>query len=479
MYLFPEITDGNLTKLIGEYVTYSGNVVKSILDISNNKNTIYIYNLDNIGQYFIYYFDNNNIEYDISMNEENAIFKIKINNTIILDGSKIITTDISDADTYFSLMHSIRNMSNEKSTISQIAYSEWRKTLKTYSYNEFKMKCPVLDKDIDLFVRKTYLSGWCYKNVDKANSGKVYDINSLYPFVMHSKSNNYYPIGKPILCVGKWDKLYDKKWYYKFIHITAKFDLKNGFLPCIKNTNSLYYNPHKWLKTSQVKGKDIPCELWLTETDYEMLHRYYDVREENIIECYIFRAVKGMFDDYIDKWYDLKKNAKNENERTIAKFMLNSLGGRFGLKPFYYEQKNNRLRKIERDTIYCPIAAAMTAYGRKEIVSKAQICKDFYYSDTDSLHCKDTFSTSDKLGDFKLESEFIEAEYYGQKQYIERNIDGSFSIKMAGLSKSIIRNVEKSIKDIKDLKNKEIDNEITTFENGKIVKKNVKYKVGV
>lgn len=39
-----------------------------------------------------------------------------------------------------------------------------------------------------------------------------------------------------------------------------------------------------------------------------------------------------MFNKYVEHWFNLKKNAQNTVDRTMAKFNLNGLVGRFGLK---------------------------------------------------------------------------------------------------------------------------------------------------
>jgi hypothetical protein len=50
---------------------------------------------------------------------------------------------------------------------------------------------------------------------------------------------------------------------------------------------------------------------------------------------YKYKRGKDLFKQFIKKYYNLKKESEqsnNEGKRTIAKLMLNSLYGRFGLK---------------------------------------------------------------------------------------------------------------------------------------------------
>ena len=53
------------------------------------------------------------------------------------------------------------------------------------------------------------------------------------------------------------------------------------------------------------------CPVWLI---YRCLEFYND----------------DLFSEYIEKWYNVKKNSKNEIEKSLAKLMLNSLYGKMG-----------------------------------------------------------------------------------------------------------------------------------------------------
>ena len=55
-------------------------------------------------------------------------------------------------------------------------------------------------KNADESIRTSYKDVWCYLQPEKANKkfkqGVTLDVNSLYPFCMHSSSGNYFPVGK-------------------------------------------------------------------------------------------------------------------------------------------------------------------------------------------------------------------------------------------------------------------------------------------
>ena len=149
-----------------------------------------------------------------------------------------------------------------------------------------------------------------------------------------------------------------------------------------------------------------------------------------------------MFDQYIDYWTDIKIQAtkdKNAGLRAIAKLYLNSLYGKFATSPYvrsaipYLGEDGvvhyHKTEYEERDSIYVPIGAFITAIARNKTIRSAQSVYDRYlYSDTDSIHIKGTdipgcLDVDDyRLGAWKCESKFERARFIRQKCYIEDEI---------------------------------------------------------
>lgn len=180
-----------------------------------------------------------------------------------------------------------------------------------------------------------------------------------------------------------------------------------------------------------------------------------------------FRAIKGLFSEYIDYWTEKKIQAKKEGNGAIyriSKLMLNSLYGKFGLNPnvrgkFPYLNNEGVVKygfyKTEiRDSIYVPVATFVTSYGRRKIIETSQKIRDYsmkkygedlyVYSDTDSIHVlitdeeelKGIIDIDDyRLGALKLESKFKRGKYLRQKCYIEEGYDDKLNVTIAGLPK--------------------------------------------
>ena len=73
--------------------------------------------------------------------------------------------------------------------------------------------------------------------------------------------------------------------------------------------------------------------LTLTAPAWELAFEQYDIEILDINYCYFFNSGLGLFDYYIDKWYNEKRKAEEEKNpimRQISKLYLNNLGGKFG-----------------------------------------------------------------------------------------------------------------------------------------------------
>lgn len=310
----------------------------------------------------------------------------------------------------------------------------------------------------DYFIRKSYKGGWCYLNPKRAlkliENGLTADVNSLYPSVMHSCSGNLYPYGKPIFWEGDFipkDALKEKRYF--FIRIKTRFYLKDGYLPTIQIKDNPIYKGNEWLKTSDyynVKSdtyskcyydrnknliQAIPT-LTLTMTDFELLKNHYKLEDTVIIGGCYFMAEKGFFDNYIDKYKEIKVKSKGA-ERCLAKLLLNNLYGKFAtgdddsFKVAYLKSDESigfiTCNSNTKKTVNIAVGSAVTSYARYFTITHAQKnYEHFIYSDTDSLHLdcgvNDLVDINIHPTDFnswKIESQWNEGWFIRQKTYIE------------------------------------------------------------
>ena len=313
------------------------------------------------------------------------------------------------------------------------------------------------------YIRNSYRGGWCYAVEEKTkqlfHNGTTADVNSLYPSMMHSESGNRYPIGLPQFWVGNYipDEAKDGEHYY-FIRIRTEFQIKPKHLPCIQIKNSPYYQPNKWLRTSDIhslvddgyhkrrktlKGEitDTSVTLTLTQTDFALILEHYELYNTRILDGCYFRSYSGIFDEYIDKYKEIKTHNKGA-VREIAKLFLNNLYGKMAtstdssFKVAYLKPDNSlgyfTVVENMKKPGFIPVGSAITSYARNFTIRAAQ--KNYYglnahgfiYADTDSIHCdlppdqlKGIKVDNNAFCCWKLESCWDEAVFIRQKTYAE------------------------------------------------------------
>jgi len=331
-------------------------------------------------------------------------------------------------------------------TIGGDALTEYRSTM---FHGKFRTVFPLLDRDVDEFIRRAYRGGWTYINPDHQGvlldgPGEVYDVNSMYPAVMRQSS---FPVGLPVWLAPGQTELHG----YPHRIVGAMFDatIKPGKLPLIQVKRDARYNPVQY--QTEVRG----VEWYGTEIDWALLLENYEVDVHEWLGGMAFHGQTGLFDRYIDKWMEVKMNATG-GARTQAKFQLNNLWGRFAINPL----RAGRIPGIAEDgtplylltdqeydePCYTAVGVWTTSYGRDRVIRAAQsFGDDFLAADTDSVHKRgigpgtlDVHET--RLGAWKREATFDRATYLRAKAYAER-IDGEVEAHVAGLPRKLLGGV--------------------------------------
>ena len=346
-----------------------------------------------------------------------------------------------------------------KMTIGSDALSSYKKL--NFNFNKY---FPILAYEIDKDIRQSYKGGFTYLNdtykEKETGAGIVLDVNSLYPSVMMYER---LPFGDPVFFEGQYQE--DLLYPLYIQTISCSFDIKDNMIPTIQIKNNLSFIPNEYVKSSD---GDI-VTLTLTNIDLELFLKHYNVYDLKYHSGWKFRAIKGLFTDYINYWSGKKIQAKKDNNGAlyrIAKLMLNSLYGKFGLNPNVRSKyptldeegaiKYKMYPAETREPIYIPVASFITSYARYKTITTSQTIKEFsinkynkdlyVYSDTDSIHClfpddselKDIIDIDDyKLGAWKLESTFIKGKYIRQKCYIELGGNDKLNVTVAGLPKKL------------------------------------------
>lgn len=315
--------------------------------------------------------------------------------------------------------------------------------------------------DLDAYCRKGYRGAWVYCNPEFAGkvvtNGLTFDVNSLYPSVMHSDSGNYYPVGKPLYVKGKPEL---KARQVAFIRFRCRFKLKEGYLPFVQLKGNFLYDPTENLTTSDYKSPDgtykryytlgdttfdTKVEMTMFSKELDLFLKHYDVFDFEYVDACIFNTVTGLFDSYIDYYKEIKENSKGA-VRELAKLFLNNLYGKFATSSdssFKIARIGSEgqlvfepVREKEKKLFYIPVGAAITAYAKIFTITHAQANyypgegKGFAYADTDSIHCvnmkyeeiKKVKVHPTKFLHWKCEVSWDEAIFIRSKCYLEHVI---------------------------------------------------------
>lgn len=364
-------------------------------------------------------------------------------------------------------------------------------TLPSLAFNLFKKNYynPTINPiaknpyETDEFIRRSYKGGISEVFIPCLKDGYCYDANSLYPFSM---IDNQFPIGKGVFVKGEEITLDS---FIGFIECRVTCDKEINFLTYKHPTRGLITPVGEWTDVYFHKEVEMAIKLG------------YKIK---FLKGFKYCKEASIFKDYVKDLYELRLDSKSDDMKNIAKLLLNSLYGRFGMKVFIegtkflneeelekmkqkYKINNihylgNNLysltgikRSISKKDLYknsidsetaVQIASAITAYSRIFMYNFKNI-KDnkCYYTDTDSIFLEkklDEKYIGVELGKFKLEYELESAYFIAPKVYYVRRKDAYVtkkkpkeSIILKGLKKEEykVENVKKVFKSIINQKN--------------------------
>jgi len=271
-----------------------------------------------------------------------------------------------------------------------------------------------------------------------------YDVNSLYPFVMH---NFDMPVGKIKFFEGNILKINPKAFGFFECIITAPKNLKHPILQTKIDTGN-------GIRTISPLGTW--TGIYFSEEIYNAMKYGYKFE---ILRGYTFER-KNIFKEYVSDLYKIKEShSKNDPMYLISKLLMNSLYGRFGMNEIFFIHEiiddiklnhyidkysineiiplnNNKilisyfdinikdnimLSNKTYSNISIGIVAAITAYARIHMTQfKNNPDYNLYYTNTDSIYIDRPLHNKfigKALGLMKLEYNFIEATFLAPKVY--------------------------------------------------------------
>lgn len=201
---------------------------------------------------------------------------------------------------------------------------------------------PLINNSLHYVFKQSYYGGITDLYKPSGHNIRSYDVNSLYPFAMYS---NNIPFGCILYFKNKGNAIKIPKIYQMKNELHGFFKVK---VKAPKNLNTPFL-PFR-IKTTNGIRTIFPLGTWIgwyysVEIDNAKKYGY----EFEIMEGYLMEKSK-IFNNYIQDLYKMKVNSsKNDSKYYIAKLLMNSLYGRFGLNPEIKTVKivdNNALDEI-------------------------------------------------------------------------------------------------------------------------------------
>ena len=336
---------------------------------------------------------------------------------------------------------------------------------------EFNIRDSYTGGAVDVYVPHNRISGFFNKVTKAFINLYYYDVNSLYPYVMA-----YFdmPIGKPVPFQGNIRKIEPNAYGFFYCNISSPDNIQHPILQRRIKTSS-------GIRTIAGLGN---WDGWISSAEMDNAIKYGYQFE--ILNGYQFD--KGnIFKDYVIKLYNLRlEYPKGDAMNLVAKLLMNSLYGKFGMKlesteiaiydtsnkfqmerlhediEFFKESIQDFIKidsklLIIRDTmlslkyneeldmyhgqdINIAIASTITACARVHMsLFKNNPLFKLYYSDTDSVVIDKALPSElvgNKLGQVKLEYIIERAVFLAPKVYGFITDDGKEIIKVKGITQN-------------------------------------------
>lgn len=341
------------------------------------------------------------------------------------------------------LKHALVDMLNEGGVALTIG-SDSLKSFKRGIGNAYDSLFPALDDETDQVIRDAYRGGYTHVPEEKRQiiwtNGNVFDVNSLYPYIMVNKPM---PYGEP---VGFDGRATIPTGYVGILSVTFTAQIRDGYLPIIQVNGHSIFGVNEY-----VTWINDPITMSFTGDEWELVNEHYDVQVFSWNGGMVFQSSTHIFEEYVNHWMEIKETSEG-GRRTLAKLHMNALYGKFGTRttvvskvPFLEDDVVN-FRLTEPDKrlpVYTAVAVFTTAFAREHTIRAAQSHYDqFLYCDTDSLHLVGDYPSDldvhpTRLGAWKHEYAFSEGIYLRQKAYMDVTTEGEKVARVSGLPRHI------------------------------------------
>ena len=459
---FDEVQSENISICNEEYQEETNDFKSFIEEIYNenktNTITIWIYNLSRVRNYIEKALESLSMEYVTRKNREMQTIRILIKrptkNIRIIDFKRFTGVDseklveVYDTNANDTLVKQMMYIVKEvKQGHADSINAEAYKRLMNESFGSIenaKRKLPraVDSNNIDLqkyfqLVEDARNGGLLYKNneyVNKLVHDVTYvDINSSYPNVM---KNGLLPYGPAFQFNGNptYLNLKENTWFLVRV-LLSDIKLKPGKFPYLgyNRINRIHHDGEiEYITHYEGRGQvynSKPGYLYetvVTKDELELIRDCYELNIEYLDGQWHY-AKRGLFKNFVDKYYEIKKQATG-SAREQAKLFINMSYGMLNCTIFekkvakkgYIDWKKS-VFNLFKET-YAPAGLAIL-FGARINLGKALAinAENVLYCDTDSMILKAEpkgITISKELGDWKVEEAHVDFKCVAFKTYM-------------------------------------------------------------
>lgn len=336
------------------------------------------------------------------------------------------------------------HVNSDKITLASTAFADWEQT------EHPPLAELTLEEQID--ANYTYTGAICYCNPLYQGHTLVGDYvyidnNGLYSAASYSTCAGFYhpyPVGTGVKGFDTPDFWNIDKYYTIRCRIDASVK-PDTTIPFFRLGKQCYLGQplsRHYKQNEYIKEFNETC--YINSIDLRLLYKYYDIHDIEFDYYWEYQTKAGLFDEYIDKWISEKQAAVREHnipKKTVAKFMSNSLTGKFGqfidsvLTTLEYSEDDHILYhahdQMDNDPkmIYMPVVSAILAYAREIYMDMTESypSEHFVYGDTDSnIMTRYAFAkyvdksklSKTKLGYWDIEHVIVKLKPLRQKTYM-------------------------------------------------------------
>jgi len=367
------------------------------------------------------------------------------------DYDKWVEYCFRDCEIDYKMNMYVESLGLDKWTRASNAMSSFKKIYNLEKEDNFRAQFPLLRMN----GTDDYRGAYCYVNplyAGKSVTDALYiDIKSMYPHKMRNYEMPYgYPQNLDLKGTTDLREFLIIKEYCKYFVMNIYIDYT---IPD--------YNPPMLYIDKEYKYRYCGV-ISLTNIDFDILQEIATIHELKIYTIQVYKTQTGMFDKYIDHWFEVKEKAESAGDQVLryfAKIMLNAFYGKWGSKAINelqcpYLKGNiisNRKIIVDGSLHYLPVASATTAYSRQHLynIIKSVGYSNIVYNDTDSAViigdensikqklANNNIFYGDNIGDYGIEHRIIKGEFYSKKRYKLLNDKGKVIVKCVGIKQSV------------------------------------------